>query len=122
MPGYLEQLAIVPDPQAYRVLARFEGAWRYGGTDSPFSDWPFMSSVERAAANDACLRLFVGTGLFDLTTTIGAADYLLAQSELPPERAVSKTYQAGHMFYSDPDERDSFLADLRNFVAADACA
>ncbi|MBU2033446.1 MAG: septum formation initiator [Alphaproteobacteria bacterium] len=122
MPGYLEQLAIVPDPQAYRVLARFEGAWRYGGTDSPFSDWPFMSSVERAAANDACLRLFVGTGLFDLTTTIGAADYLLAQSELPPERAVSKTYQAGHMFYSDPDERDRFLADLRNFVAADACA
>ena len=121
MPGYLARFGIVPDPDAYKVLADIEGDWTYGGADSPFADWPFMTSVERAADRDACLRLFVGTGLFDLTTTVGAADYLLAQSDLSPDRVTSKTYDAGHMFYSDPQSREALLADLRRFLTRGHC-
>lgn len=121
MPGYLSRFGIVSDPAAYKVLARFEGDWSYGASDSPFSDWPFMTSVERAAERSKCFRLFVGTGLFDLTTTVGAADYLLAQSDLAPERVTSKTYDGGHMFYSDPASREALLRDLREFVRGDAC-
>ena len=122
MPEYLERFSIVSDPAAYKVLARPDGSWSYGGADSPFADWPFMVSVERAADTNRCLRLFVGTGLFDLTTTVGAADYLFAQSDLPPERYVSRTYDAGHMFYSDPASREALLSDLRRFIGADPCA
>lgn len=121
MPGYLERFGIVPDPEAYRVIARFEGEWRYGAANSPFADWPFMASVEAAARANPCLRLLIGTGRFDLTTTTGAADYLLAKSDLPADRAVSLTYGAGHMFYSDPEARARLLDDLRGFVAGDAC-
>ena len=121
MPLYLERFGIVPDAAAYKVLAMPEGEWRYGGADSPFADWPFMTSVERAARANPCLRLFIGTGMFDLTTTTGAADYLLAKSDLPEDRAVSKTYGAGHMFYSDPASRERLLDDLRSFIAGDAC-
>ena len=121
MPGYLSRFAIVPDPATYKVLAQFEGDWSYGAADSPFSDWPFMASVEHEGERNSCFRLFVGTGLFDLTTTIGAADYLLAQSDLAPERVTSKTYDGGHMFYSDPASREALLRDLRRFVAEDTC-
>lgn len=121
MPGYLSRLGIVSDPAAYKVIARFEGDWSYGAADSPFADWPFMTSVEREAGRNDCFRLFVGTGLFDLTTTVGAADYLLAQSDLAPERVTSKTYDGGHMFYSDPASREALLRDLREFVRGDAC-
>lgn len=121
MPGYLRRFGVVPDPDAYKIFARFEGGWAYGGADSPFSDWPFMTSVERAAERSGCLRLFIGTGLFDLTTTVGAADYLLAKSDLAPGRVTSKTYDAGHMFYSDPASREALLRDLRDFVRGDTC-
>ena len=121
MPGYLARFGIVPDPEAYKVLARIEGGWAYGGADSPFSDWPFMTSVERAAERGECFRLFVGTGLFDLTTTVGAAEYLLAKSDLAPARVTSRTYDAGHMFYSDPASREALLQDLREFVRGDTC-
>lgn len=121
MPDYLKRFRIVPDPSNYKVLARPEGDWRYGGADSPFADWPFMTSVERAAERNPCLRLFIGTGLFDLTTTVGAADYLLAQSNLPAARTINRTYDAGHMFYSDPQAREALLDDLRRFVAEDPC-
>lgn len=122
MPAYLDALLPGARGADYKVIARPGGTWRYGGADSPFSDWPFMETVERAAAADRCLRLFVGTGVFDLTTTIGAADYLFAQSSLPAARYRAEEYGAGHMFYSDAAAREAFLADMRAFIAADPCA
>ncbi|WP_338447147.1 septum formation initiator [Pelagerythrobacter marensis] len=121
MPGYLGTILPHLDAGTYKVIARPEGTWRYGGADSPFADWPFMEIVEQAARSNACLRLFVGTGIFDLTTTIGAADYLFAQTSLPPARYRAEEYGAGHMFYSDAAAREAFLEDMRSFIAADGC-
>ena len=111
----------VANADDYRIIARMDGEWSYGGADSPFSDWPFMTIVEQRADADPCLRLFVGTGLYDLTTTVGAADYLFAQSELPADRWENRVYAGGHVFYSDRAARDTFLADLVRFVDADRC-
>ncbi|MBH0114531.1 septum formation initiator [Novosphingobium sp. YJ-S2-02] len=121
MSDYLASDLQAPGAADYKVLARFEGGWTYGSADSPFADWPFMADVERHAADNACLRLFVGTGIYDTTTTIGAADYLFAQSSLPRERYVNARYVGGHVFYSDDGSRARFQSDLAAFLKADTC-
>ncbi|MEN3747047.1 septum formation initiator [Sphingomonas sp. HF-S3] len=106
----------VEAPERYKVIARFSGDWAYGAGDSPFNDWPFMAKLEAAMAAEPKLRLFVGSGMYDLTTTIGAADYLFAQSTLAPDRFVNHRYPAGHVAYSDDTSWRSFVGDIRAFV------
>lgn len=113
--GQLERIG-VRDASRYRAIARFEGDWAYGAGDSPFNDWPFMARLEQAMAANPRLRLFVGTGLYDLTTTVGAADYLFAQSSLKPDRFRNERYPAGHVAYSDDASWRKLMADIRQFL------
>lgn len=117
--GELKRIGVA-DPSAYKVIARFPGDWAYGAGDSPFNDWPFMAQLEKNMAANPKLRLFVGTGLFDLTTTVGAADYLFAQSSLPAERYRNARYPAGHVAYSDDASWQKLVADIRAFLIAGA--
>ncbi|MFI7229391.1 hypothetical protein ACIBO5_39770 [Nonomuraea angiospora] len=55
--------------------------WRWGAT-SPYGDWPYMDSLARAMRRAPAMRLLICTGLFDLTTTIGAARHAVRQSAL----------------------------------------
>jgi len=115
----VDQLARIGviDATAYRVIVRGEDDWRYGSGDSPFNDWPFMARLERTMAGAPAMRLFVGTGLYDLTTTVGAADYLFAQSNLTPDRFRNRRYPAGHVAYSDDISWRLLMRDLRAFLA-----
>jgi hypothetical protein len=113
--GQLERIGVRDAPR-YKVIARFEGDWAYGAGDSPFNDWPFMARLEQAMAVNPGLRLFVGTGLYDLTTTVGAADYLFAQSSLTPDRFRNERYPAGHVAYSDDASWRKLVADIRQFL------
>lgn len=114
--GQLARIGVA-DAATYRVIVRGEDDWRYGSGDSPFNDWPFMARLERAMAAAPDMRLFVGTGLYDLTTTIGAADYLFAQSSLTPDRFRNRRYPAGHVAYSDDASWRLLIRDLRAFLA-----
>jgi carboxypeptidase C (cathepsin A) len=117
MPGYLRSLGVA-DPAGYKVLAPPKGSWNYGGEASPFTDWPFLAPIEQAATRDPHFRLFVSSGLYDLTTTIGAADYLIAQSSLAPAQVRIERFPAGHVSYSDEASRHRLIADIRAFIAA----
>lgn len=108
----------VRNPQRYKVIARFPGEWSYGAGDSPFNDWPFMARLEAAMAAEPRLHLFVGTGLYDLTTTVGAADYLFAQANLTDDRFINRRYPAGHVAYSDDVSWRRLVTDIRAFVIA----
>ncbi len=114
---YLAKLGVGGD---YRVIERIEGPWAYGGGDSPFADWPFSQSIERAMASDPRFRLFIATGLYDLTTTVGAADYLVAHMQADRSRIVNRRYRAGHMTYSDDAARKALASDIRAFLLHDA--
>lgn len=113
--GQLRRIGVAA-PERYKVIARVTGDWSYGAGDSPFNDWPFMARLEAAMSADPKLRLFVGTGIYDLTTTIGAADYLFAQSTLAPDRFVNHRYPAGHVAYSDDASWRRFVSDIRAFL------
>ena len=71
------------------------------------------------AANDR-FRLFLGTGIYDTTTTLGAARYLAQQATYPRERIEMREYAGGHMAYSNPLARTEMANDLRAFVTGAA--
>ncbi|OWV34631.1 septum formation initiator [Pacificimonas flava] len=118
MPDYLEGDLGIGGAQAYKVIVRSERPWIYGGADSPFANWPFMDLIEAGMERDEALRLFVASGIFDLTTTIGAADYLIDQSDIPADRYTVKRYEAGHVVYSDDESWRRLIADLRAFLSS----
>lgn len=87
------------------------------GQPSPFHVYPYPARLSRWMREDPDNRLFIGTGIYDSLTTIGAAEHLLRQYDLPAERVTSRWYNAGHMMYTDPEARRALTDDLRNFVA-----
>jgi carboxypeptidase C (cathepsin A) len=87
------------------------------GRPSPFHTYPYPARLSRWMKQNADARLFIGTGVYDSLTTVGAADHLLRQFGLPHERTTSRWYRAGHMMYSDPDVAERLNADLRAFLA-----
>jgi hypothetical protein len=102
----------------YRIVNRaIGGSWDYGGAPSPFADYDFAGAFARVMKTQPNLRLMIGTGLYDTTTTIGAARYLLARNSYPVERVTSRNYEGGHMFYSNEAALKAFSGDLRAFVS-----
>ncbi|MDI6022662.1 hypothetical protein QBL02_03790 [Leucobacter sp. UT-8R-CII-1-4] len=113
--------------QPYRVLDATAGRdWEWGdsagarfmlmGKPSPFQTYPYPAHLSRWMKQSPKVRLFVGTGMYDSLTTIGAADHLLRQWELPSDRVTVRWYEGGHMMYSSPDTATSLNEDLRAFL------
>jgi carboxypeptidase C (cathepsin A) len=94
--------------------------WNYGGAASPFTDWPFMASINKAMTAYPQLRIMVGAGYHDTLTTTGAAEYAVAQSGWPRERVTVNYYQGGHMFYTIEASLKKMSADMHAFIAAGA--
>ncbi|WP_226532422.1 S10 family serine carboxypeptidase-like protein [Microbacterium paraoxydans] len=86
------------------------------GQPSPFHTYPYPARLSRWMKQNPRARLFIGTGVYDALTTVGAADHLLRHFDLPRERTTSHTYRAGHMMYSDPEVAAQLNADLRTFL------
>lgn len=105
----------------YRPLDRAAGAgWDYGGAPSPFTDYDLAGTLARVMTSQTNLRLMIGTGLYDTMTTTGATRYLVARSGLPVERVISRSYEGGHMFYTNEASLKAVSGDLRDFVSVPA--
>lgn len=93
-------------------------SWDYGGSKSPFDDWPFMASINKAMTAYPHLRIMVGTAYHDTLTTTGAAEYAVAQSGWPRARVTINYYQGGHMFYTIEASLKKMAGDMHAFIAA----
>lgn len=113
---YLTNTLQVKLTEDYRPQDRASQGWDYGGGRSPFTDYDFAGAFGRLMRTQANLRLMVGTGLYDTTTTTGATRYLLARNGFPADRVRSHTYEGGHMFYTNQTALKAFTDDLRAFV------
>jgi carboxypeptidase C (cathepsin A) len=67
-------------------------------------------------------RLMITHGYTDALTPYGASRYVI--DHLPPElakgRAELKVYRGGHMYYTRPESRKAFAADMKAFYAGAA--
>jgi carboxypeptidase C (cathepsin A) len=117
----------VASPGGYRFRDDQAGAawnWRESsprgfmrfGQPSPFETYPYVGRLTQFMRQAPQARLFIGTGLFDALTTVGAAEHLLCHYDLPLERCEHRWYAAGHMMYTDPDACRALMHDLRRFV------
>lgn len=62
------------------------------------------------------LRVFVASGLFDLTTPFFDAEYTLNRHDIQRERIKYEYYQGGHMMYVHEPARIRLLEDTREFI------
>lgn len=103
----------------YRAFAPDTRGWFYNptsGAGGPFNDYDYPAMIGEAFAANPKFRLMVGTGIYDLTTTVGPARYLAAQGYFPKERVSQKTYEGGHMAYTNEPALKAFTSDVRAFV------
>lgn len=96
--------------------------WDWGSKAGPFGNWPYDVAVRTAMEKLPELRVRVGVGYYDTLTTLGASEYLLRQSGWPADRVDLRTYQGGHMSYTNPDALKAFSSDLRELITAPAPA
>lgn len=101
------------DPAA----ARFD----WGAPAHPFSDYDFAGVLSRLMRSQDCLRLAIGTGIYDTTTTVGPARYLVARSALPRERVAMFEYEGGHMAYSNEAALAAMAQDVRGWLSGPKC-
>jgi len=92
------------------------GAWAYAAMASPFGDFPYTSSITEVMNKNPKFRVVVGSGIYDMKTTTGAAEYLVAQSGWPKDRVRISRYEGGHMAYTNESALKKFTDDVRSLV------
>jgi len=90
--------------------------WDWDQQKSPFGDWPWVKDVRDIMSKNPNFRVFVGNGLYDTQTTIGAMDYLVAQSSWPKERVRTRYFEGGHMMYTVEASAKALSDDVRAMV------
>ena len=96
---------------------KVNGRWDYGRGPGIHVPTNHAEDLAVAMRRNPGLRLFVGTGFYDLVTTVGAAEYTLAHTDFPAERVVMKNYESGHMPYLGEATRKQLAEDLRVFIS-----
>jgi len=92
------------------------GGWAYAATVSPFGDFPYTASVTEVMNKNPKFRIVVGSGIYDMKTTTGAAEYLIAQSGWPKDRVRIALYEGGHMAYTNESALKKFTDDVRGLL------
>lgn len=104
----------------YRAIAfkEVEGQWDYGnGPGVPLNN-NFAPDMAVAMRRNPALRLMVGSGFYDLVTTVGEAEYTMSHAGIPLSRVDIHDYPSGHMPYLGKDARQQLAADVRAFVTS----
>ena len=72
--------------------------------------------LSQALRINPSLRVFVASGLFDLTTPFFDAEYTLNRHDIQRDRIQYEYYQGGHMMYVHEPARIRLLEDTREFI------
>lgn len=108
-------LDIPYEPIAFRAV---NARWDYGfgpGVFAPFNVAPDMATAMR---RNPAMRLMIGTGYYDLLTTLGSAEYAVSHSDIPRDRTLMRTYPSGHMTYIGAAARAMTAKDVRAFITS----
>ncbi|PZQ60242.1 MAG: peptidase S10 [Phenylobacterium zucineum] len=116
---YAKNLAVTLPASDYRGSAPGTNAWTWNGTlgpGGPFLDFDYQARINDAFAANPRFRLMIGTGIYDLTTTVGPARYMVSKSDWPRDRVFQRQYEGGHMAYTNEPALKAFTDDIRAWV------
>lgn len=106
--------------RSYNVIefSEVNARWDYGfGPGIPSSNRNYAGDLAIAMRRNPDLKVLVGTGYFDLVTTIGSADYTVAHNDIDLKRVSHRLYRSGHMPYIGVNSRRILAEDLRQFIS-----
>jgi carboxypeptidase C (cathepsin A) len=116
---YAEDLGVTLPAADYRSIAPDVDTWEWNGTLSPggpFLDFDYQARISEAFRANPKFRLMIGTGYYDLTTTIGPARYLVTRSDYPRDRVFQREYVGGHVAYIHEPSLAAVTNDVRAWV------
>lgn len=108
--GLLRKELALPEGTYKAINFAVNFGWEYQSNRSS------VGSLENAMRRNPAMRLFFGTGIYDLVTVPGNVRYTLQQSNLPMDRVTSIEYESGHMPYLGEDSAEKLENDLRAFI------
>lgn len=108
--GELRKLLSLPEKNYSLINFTVNSSWQYASSRTA------VASLENAMRRNPSMRLFFGSGLYDLVTVAGNVRYTLNQSRLPLDRVTVKEYRSGHMPYLGEETASQLEADIRAFI------
>lgn len=102
----------------YYVLGGGIGPWDYGpGGTNQYADT--SDALRQAFVKNPYMKLFIGSGYFDLATPYFATEYTMSHLGVPAKfkSSITKTYyEAGHMFYTHKPSLGRVSKEISDFV------
>ncbi len=101
----------------YHILGEGVGRWDWGTQGQGYPDT--SAALRDAMSKNPSMKIFVGSGYFDLATPFAATDYTLAHMGLDASQRKNihvETYEAGHMMYLHGPSLAKLRADVANFL------
>ncbi len=101
----------------YEILSDLYQNWSYKEFENQYLN--VAETLRKAMSMNPALRVYVGSGYFDLATPYFATDYTLSHLGLEPplqENIEVHYYPAGHMMYVHLPSLAKQAADLRTFI------
>lgn len=117
---YLRRELGVTMERPYSVLAEIS-RWDYTLPDGINNQQtyhnvaPYVATAMRANPG---MRMFVGSGYYDMLAAFFSMERTVSHSGLPLDRITTKSYPSGHMIYLNKPSLQHLSADLRQFIAA----
>ncbi len=117
-----EQLGMSTETR-YEVLAMdVHKGWNWNRGENKGNSYATTSpDLARALRRNPHLKVFVGSGRYDLGTPYSASDWSLAQLDAPADvlaRVQHHYYDAGHMMYTREEDLTQLKADLAAWLEA----
>ena len=104
--------------QHYYILGGGTGPWDYGqGGNNRFVET--ADALRQAFAKNPFMRVYIGSGYYDLATPYFATEYTFSHMRLPAKykrQITTKMFPAGHMFYSLKPALAELSKDIEGFV------
>ena len=102
----------------YEILSSLFESWSYKTFEGKYVN--VAETLRQVMSQNSYLKVFVGSGYFDLATPYFATTYTLNHLGLDPElqgNITTHIYEAGHMMYVRLESLAKLKADLNAFIA-----
>lgn len=103
----------------YEILTDRVSPWSYADFENRYVNT--AEDLRKAMTQNPSLRVFVGSGYYDLATPYFATDYTFDHLAFEPDyisRVTTKYYEAGHMMYIHMPSLEKLKTDLETFIAS----
>lgn len=115
----LETSHLYPKYKIFSIAANHNWNWWTFDTFSPLPTRPnFMQRLRRSLVANPSMKVFIGSGYYDIRTPFAATEYSISRLELPEKYRSNfqfEYYEAGHGFIFDLVSLRKFRNDLGSF-------